>query len=145
LFGSLGILADLSKSDNARINFGFNVLSVSSKSEIGTNASETFSSIDMGPSLRWTIDSRKLFSLTAVYSVYGKGKYETAVKSETINGTSYYMKFSVEPQMTDNLYLGFAVNYYASTYGTSVSNSVESTVSYKSSWIFPSFSLALRY
>jgi hypothetical protein len=145
LFGSVGLLADLTKSDSARINFGFTILSISSKTEIGANTSETFSSLDMGPAIRWSIDSKRMFSLTFVYAIYGKGKYDTATTSSTITGSSYYLKAAVEPQIADNLNLGFALNYYSSQYSTSVTNSVESSVSYKSSWIFPSLSLALRF
>ncbi len=144
LFGSIGLMADLSKSDSVRINFGFSLINVHLKNELGSNASESLTSLDMGPSIRWNIDDHKLYSLSAVYGVFAKGKYESSGISQSLTGNSYYFKFAIEPEVSERIHLGFALNYYSVQYGSAVINSVESSVAYKNSWFFPSISLAFR-
>jgi hypothetical protein len=145
LFGSVGVLADLSKNDSARVTLGWYVMSVTQKNEMSSTFTENLSAIDTGPALRWAIDSKKVFALTAIYGVISKAQFETATTSQNLTGTSYCVKLSVEPEVVDHFNLGFALNYYSSEYTRSVLNSAESTISYKNSWLFPSISMALSY
>lgn len=143
-FMNLSLMANITKGEPKKINFGWSIISVSTQLET-TTTSEKLSSLDMGPVIRWAIDQRRLYVLTLAYSVYSKGTFETLTTSENLTGTSIHAKFALEPQLTDTFGLGVSLNYYSPSYNKSVLNSSESDVSYKGSHIFPAISMAFFY
>lgn len=144
-FYSLGLFGDIGKTNYGSFYFGWYAISFAQKNEMGTSESETYSTLDMGPVFRWSMDRRRIFSLSLMYAVSCKGKYKSASLDETISGSSYFIKISMEPDVTDSLSLGVSFNYYTSSYNLSVSNSTESTISYTNNSMFPSLSLNYRF
>lgn len=145
-FFLLGALGDLGRYDKTRYYLGWSVISAATQdTNEAANIDQKFSTMDMGPILRIGFGSRGLYSLTLVYSLFAQGKLDTNGASEKLTGSSYLAKFSMEPEVTENFRLGFGLNYYAAQYSKSVSNSVETDVSYKMQRMFPSLSLSYGF
>lgn len=147
-FIGVAALGDIAKSDVGTFHLGWSIISMSQKTDVGTTSSESFSSLDMGPEFRWAFDKKGLFSVSLVYGVLAKGTYQSGVgssTSETVSGTNLFFKFAIEPEISERWHLGFAMNYYSVQYKLSVVNSVETSVSYKNTWTFPSISATYRY
>lgn len=145
-FFMLGILGDLGRYERTRYYLGWGVISAATKdTNDSAGVDQKFSTLDMGPIFRVNFGSRSLYSLTLVYALFAKGKLDTSGTEENITGTSYVAKFAIEPEITENFRLGFGLNYYAAQYSKSVTNSVETDVSYKTNRMFPSISLSLAY
>ncbi len=110
-FFNLSLMANISKGEPKKLNFGWTIMSVSTQVETSIS-SDKLTSLDMGPVLRWAIDQRHLFVLTVAYGVYAKGKFDTLTTSENLTGTSLFAKFAVEPPVTDTFNLVVSLNYY---------------------------------
>lgn len=145
-FFLLGALGDLGRYEKTRFYMGWGVISAATKDE-NTSASidQKFSTMDTGPMFRINFGSRALYSTTLIYSLFTKGKLDNSGSSSDITGTSFLAKFAIEPEINENFRVGFAMNYYSAQYNKSVSNSVESDVSYKIQRMFPSISLSFGY
>ena len=143
-FINLSLMANITKGEPKKLNFGWTMISVSTAVETSTT-SDKLTSLDMGPVIRWAIDQRHLFVLTLAYGVYAKGKFDTLTTSETLTGTSLFAKIAVEPQVTETFNLGVSLNYYSPSYNKAVLSSVESNVSYKGMQLFPAISMAFHY
>lgn len=116
-----------------------------SKAETAESVTSNYSSLDMGPALRWNIDKGNMFSLTGAYGYLAKGIYTLDSVSERWEGTSLFGQFAVQiPVQEGRLSLGLSLNYYAASYSKKIVNSVESTHSAQKSWIFPMLSLTWR-
>lgn len=141
----LGIYSLLGKNEGKNaVYLGWNIVSYSSKQTETSGQDLSLTSSDMGPSFRWQVKPQ-LFSLTYTYGIICKGKFSDTVVNEELNGTSHILKAAIEPQITDNYYLGFALTYYAASYKTSLQNSTQTDISSKSSKIYPSISMSFRY
>lgn len=143
-FVNFSLMANITKGEPKKLNFGWTIISVASQVETSTS-SEKLSSLDMGPVIRWAMDQRRLFVFTFAYGVYAKGKFDTLTTSEALTGTSLHAKFAIEPQVTDTFNLGVSLNYYAPSFNKAVLNATETDVSYKGSQIFPAISMAFHY
>lgn len=145
-FIAVGVLGDLGKGERARYYLGWGIISASAKDTNSSPAYEqTLSTLDMGPTFRMHFDPRGLYTATFTYAIFAKGTLATAATDEKLTGSSYHLKFAIEPSVTERLFIGFALNYYSASYSKSVASSVESDVSYKMTRMFPSFSLSYRY
>jgi hypothetical protein len=145
-FNSLGLFANLGKSESPTgILLGWYVLSLSNTDKFPATVDQTLSSTDMGPAVRWQIDKHQIFSLTYAYGIICKGKYKDATTDESLTGESHFIKLAAEPEIAEHIFLGAAINYYTSNYKTSLVNSVQTNVSYKNTWIYPSISFSFRY
>ena len=143
---NIAAYGDLSRAGGAGFHLGWSVFSVAQKTELGATTSEELKSLDMGPALRWSIDRNRIYSLTVVYGVTAKGSYSSgSATSQDIRGTQLFAKIAVEPPLNDNWHAGFAINYYSTSYNLAVSNSTETTISYKNNWIFPTISISYHY
>lgn len=146
MVNAFGVFANLSRKEaSSRLQIGWYILSFSSKDYIPSVVNQTLDSSDMGPAVRWDIDKRGFYSLTFAYGVICKGSLYDGSTTSSLSGVSYLVKASIEPQITDRLYIGGAINYYSATYDTSVVGSTQSTISYQNNLIYPSISLAYRY
>ena len=141
-FGLYSLLGK-NESKNA-VYLGWNILSYSEKQSEVSGQDISLTSSDMGPSFRWQIRPQ-LFSVTYTYGIICKGKYSDTVVSEELSGESHILKMALEPTITDNFYLGVALNYYSTNYKTSLQNSVQTDISSKGTKIFPSLSMSFRY
>lgn len=144
---SLGMFAHLGKAE-ARSGFlmGWNITNVTVNDEF-TNSGliHRIKSNDMGPAVRWYYDKDLLYSATVFYGIICKGKYESSSANESINGTSMNIKLSAEAKISEQFLMGFSLNSYTANYSTSVTNSIQSDVSYKNTIMYPSLSLAFQF
>ncbi|MEK6628175.1 MAG: hypothetical protein AABY53_06080 [Bdellovibrionota bacterium] len=143
---SLGLYANLANSDsNLGVNIGWFILLVSNKENYPPTVSQTLSSNDMGPALRWQIDRGKKYSLTLAYGIICKGNFNDGVTEESLSGESYLLKFAIEPEIADRYFVGVGLNYYVASYKTRIVTSIQSDAGYKNTVIFPSLSFSYRY
>lgn len=145
-FISFSALGDVGKTESARYYLGWGVISATAKDAISSpSVDQSFATLDMGPTFRMHFDKNGLYCLSFTYAIFGKGTLTTAGVSEAIRGSSYHLKFSIEPQVTERLFIGFSLNYFAASYNKSVVNAVETDVSYKVTRMFPMLALSYRY
>lgn len=144
---SVGLYAHLGKPE-ARSGFlmGWNVTSVAVNDEFSTSGvTQKITSSDMGPAVRWYYDKEIVYSATVFYGVICKGNYQTTTVDEKISGSSLNIKLSAEARINEMFLIGFSLNSYSANYSTSVTNSVQSDVSYKNTLMYPSLSVAFQF
>lgn len=142
---SLGVFANLGKSDaTSGWLLGWYMSSVNNSDAFQGVLNQTLTSSDMGPSFRWQTQARQIFSVTYAYGIICKGNFSDATVTEELNGESHLLKMAIETNLSDRFLIGLALNYYAATYKTSLISSVQSSVSYKNTWTYPSISLSYR-
>jgi hypothetical protein len=123
---------------------GWTVFGISRATSDGA-ISGNYSSLDMGPQIRWNIDKAGIYSVSAAYGYLAKGAYSSGSTSETWSGSSLWGQFAVQiPIRDDKFYIGLSLNYYSASYSKKVVSSVESSNSAQKSWIFPMLSLTWR-
>lgn len=143
---SIGLFADLKKTGSgAGLYIGWSISMLSQKEVSPPDLDQNLSSNDMGPSVRWQIDKRRLFSLTTVYNIICKGSLNDGSTNKILNGESYLVKLAIEPAINETLYVGVAVNYYGAFYKTLTVSSNQTTINYNNTWFYPSISLSYRY
>lgn len=140
-FFAFDLLAGLD--NKSRFYAGFRVHQLSFSSESST-ATETFSTQDMGPFLLWAIDDKKIFSLSAGFSVIASGLYSNGTSDSELSGSGYFASFGVMPEISDDWYLGVRLNYVASNYDREVIGSTSSAVGYSRTFLFPSINFTYR-
>lgn len=142
---SIGIYANLGKSDAASgFLMGWYMTSIRNTNSFQGVLDQTLVSSDMGPSFRWQIQSKQLFSITYAYGIICRGNYSDGTVDEKINGESHLIKFAMESYISEKFLIGIALNLYSANYKTSVINTVESSVDYKNSWTYPSLILSFH-
>lgn len=141
-FYNLNLLFNLDR--RARWNFGWTVMGIS-QSSTADSTQTTYSSMDLGPALRWNIDRSGIFSFTVAYGYLAKGAYASGSTAEAWEGTSYFGQFAIQaPIREDRFYVGLSFNYYAASYSVKTVDNVESANDAKKTWIFPMLSLTWR-
>lgn len=142
---SMGIFANLGKSDaTSGWLLGWYMSSVNNSDAFPGILNQTLTSSDMGPAFRWQTQARQIFSVTYAYGIICKGNFNDATVTEELNGESHLLKMGLETNLSDRFLIGFALNYYTANYKTSLVSSVQSGVSYKNTWTYPSISLSYR-
>ncbi len=108
--------------------------------------SNAISTSDMGPRLGWFIDRTQWWSLFLTYNLLASAAYSpSGGTAQTWRGTSLKFDVGWSPEVSDNLFIGIRLNYYAATYSESLEGSSNyETISYTRSFIYPSFSLSYR-
>lgn len=123
---------------------GFHIDQVNLQETSGSTTT-SLTSLNMGPMGTWLIDRKKQFGLSVGYNMIANGTLTTATgTSTTLTGTGLFASLSVMPEISENLYFGFKLNYYSLSYSRSIDGNSTSAISYGRSLIFPSFSLAWR-
>jgi hypothetical protein len=144
---SVGLYAHLGKPE-VRSGFlmGWILNSVAVNDEFTTSGvTQKITSSDMGPALRLYYDKEIVYSATLFYGIICKGKYQASTADENISGSSLNIKLSAETRINEMFLIGFSLNSYSANYSTSVTNSVQSDVSYKNTLMYPSLSLAFQF
>lgn len=142
---SFGIFANLGKPDaNSGFLLGWYMSAIKNSDAFPGVIDQTLTSSDMGPSFRWQTLNRQIFSVTYAYGIICKGNFSDSTVSEEINGESHLLKLAIESNLSERFVIGIAVNLYTANYKTSLINSVQSSVSYKNNWTYPSISLSYR-
>lgn len=142
---SAGVFANLGKSDaTSGFLLGWYMSSVRNTDSFPGLIDQTMTSSDMGPAFRWQTQSRQTFSVTYAYGIISKGKFTDTSISEELGGESHLLKLAIEANLSEKFLLGLALNTYTANYKTSLVSSVQSSVSYKNSWTYPSLSLSYR-
>lgn len=124
---------------------GWGVMSASTSQQVAGATAETFSSSDMGPSLRWEFGGGKNQALTLVYGIIGKGTYGLGGTTEAWTGTTYLIQYAVEPEINEMWRLGFSLNMYSGSFNKKVVSSVATDISYAKTMLFPMFGLIYRF
>ena len=144
---SLGVYAHLNKADaKSGLLLGWNMAGVNVKDEftnIGFN--QKLTSTDMGPAFRWYYESEIIYSISYVYGISCKGNYDSNGSEEKLSGSSQIVRLSAEVKLTEKFLLGLSLNNYSANYSSSVSNNIQSDVSYKNNWVYPSLNLAFQF
>lgn len=142
---SIGIFANLGKSDaTSGFLLGWYMSGINNTDNYSGVLNQTLSSSDMGPSFRWQTTSRQVFSVTYAYGIISKGSFNDGTTTEEIAGESHLLKLAMESNISDRILIGLALNYYTAGYKTSLVSSVQTGVSYKNAWTYPSISLSYR-
>jgi len=131
---------------NKKFFVGWNLAGMTVSDSVSSPAlTQTFATSDMGPCFRWQIGGKKMYSLNFAYLLSSTVSFSNAGSTETWRGVPMLIRFNVEPELTDNVRLGFALSYYSGTFGTKVVSNTESTVSYSRTWLHPTLSLAYYF
>ncbi|UOF02752.1 outer membrane beta-barrel protein [Bdellovibrio reynosensis] len=130
-FWNLGVLFTYNKN----VWGGWNFSGISTTAT-GTST-DTFTTLDTGPYLKWTFGKNNVFNLAGVYNLKSSATYSDGTTNETWSGTSLWLQFGVAPEIKDDLRVGASFNYYMATYTKKVVSSTESTTSNSKTWIFP--------
>lgn len=127
-----------------RCFIGWNVFGISQAS-VAASTTTNYSSLDMGPSIRWNIDKAGTYSLTGTYGYLAKATYSSGSSSENWEGSSLLAQFAIQAASgRQKIFLGLSLNYYSATYTKKVVSRVESSNSAQKSWIFPMITLTWR-
>lgn len=132
---NLGVLFDYNK----EVWGGWNFSGIAT-SATGTTT-ETFSTFDTGPYVKWNFGKNKVFTLGGAYNISSKGVYNDGTNTENWTGSSIWLQFGVNPEIKDDLRVGASLNYYMATYSKKVVSNTESTAANSKTWIFPMFSI----
>jgi hypothetical protein len=125
-------------------NVGWTVFGISQTAAVGSTTT-TYSSMDMGPVLRWNIDRAGMFSTTLAYGYLARGTYgATGATDEKWEGTSYLAQLAAQIPLGEKFYMGVSLNYYGASYSTKTVSNVESTNDSTKTWIFPMFSMTWK-
>lgn len=123
---------------------GWNVFSSQFETSMESNKS-SYSSMDMGPSFKYEFGSDQVYFLKGTYHLNIESTVKIGTSTEKIQGSSYVVGFGVQPQIYDGVRLGVSLNYYSGSHSKKVVSSVQSTVSYSNSWIYPSINLGFQF
>lgn len=127
-----------------RFNVGWSVFGISQTSAQATTTT-TYSSMDMGPAIRWNIDRGGIFSTTFAYGYLARATYAaTGATDEKWEGTSYFAQMAAQIPMGEKFYIGVSLNYYGASYSTKTVSNVESSTDSTKTWIFPMFSMTWK-
>lgn len=124
---------------------GWTVFGISQTNTLGT-ADTSYTSLDMGPILRWNIDRAGIYSMSAAYGYLARGTYAvTGSSSEAWEGTSLLGQIAVQAPFREAKFsIGATLNYYSATYTKKIVNRTESSNSSQKSWIFPMLTVTWR-
>lgn len=110
--------------------------------ESNNSVSTTFSTADTGPYVKWQFGRSQIYSLSMAYNILSKATYKTgSATAEQWQGTSFWLSFGIMPEISSNLHMGAALNYYSASYTKKTINGAETSASDSKSWIFPSVSI----
>lgn len=128
-----------------RWNVGWSVFGISQSAVVGSTTT-AYSSMDMGPAIRWNIDRSGIFSATLAYGYLARGTYSaTGGTDEKWEGTSYFAQFATQiPVRDDKFYIGLSLNYYGANYSLKTVSNLESSNDAQKTWIFPMISFTWR-
>lgn len=125
-------------------NVGWMVFGIGQTSS-AASVTTTYSSFDMGPSFRWNIDKKGIFSLTLTYGYLAKGKYASGAVSEDWDGSSFLVQAAaLAPVRDDKFYIGLSLNSYTGSYTQKTVANTKSAVSATKSWVFPMITATWR-
>jgi len=129
---------------SARWYIGWSAFGIS-QSNTASSVTTSYSSLDMGPVLRWNIDKAGIYSVSAAYGYLARGAYSSGATDETWEGGSLFGQFAIlAPIRDEKLNIGVSLNYYSANYTKKVVNKVESSNSAQKSWVFPMVTLTWR-
>jgi len=125
-------------------NVGWSVFGISqSSADASTNT--VYSSMDMGPALRWNIDRAGVYSMTVAYGYLARGTYSvTGSADEKWEGSSYFGQIAAQIPIYEKIHVGVSLNYYGANYSLKTISNVESANDAQKTWIFPMISLTWR-
>ncbi|WP_413944249.1 hypothetical protein [Bdellovibrio sp. HCB-162] len=138
-FYNVGVAFSLNK------NFwgGWNYSGISHTNKDTTT--ETFSSSDTGPYVKWQFGKNELYNLSAAYNILSRATFSDGTSTETWQGTSMWFQFGVSPEVKPGLRIGASINYYLASYTKKTVSNVESNASNSKSWIFPMLSVSKEW
>lgn len=142
-FYNIDVLFNL---DNRKAwNVGWTVFGLSQTFTEDTS-STVYSTMDMGPALRWNITRNGSFSTTLAYGYLAKGNYNASGGSaEELEGTSLFAQIASQlPLYDDKFYFGLSLNYYAANYSKKTVSNLRSASDAQKTWIFPMISFTWR-
>lgn len=141
LFYNFDLLVALS--DDANAYFGFRGQSFSS-AEKSAGVATSYTSIEVGPMVKYCFGDKKWLSLTAAYLFSAKAKYKTETATADWSGASYIVAAGIAPKVGKNFYFGFNLNYYSASYTTETISSTTVTAPRSRSYFFPTLTLSWR-
>lgn len=123
---------------------GWNVFSASFASTMEAEK-VNYSSTEMGPSFKYEFGSDQIYFFKGTYNLNIESTATIGTDAEKIQGSSFNVGFGVQPQIYDGVRLGISLNYYSGSHTKKVVSSVQSTVSYTNTWIYPSVNLGFQF
>ncbi len=103
------------------------------------SSTATFTTADMGPRFGWFLNKEKTWGLGLAYNIISNATYDGSGTAVKWRGTSLKTDFGYAPEISENMYCGFRINYYSGSWIEQlVGSSTYSTVSYTRTWMYPS-------
>ncbi len=99
----------------------------------------------MGPAFKYQFGRSRTHSISAVYNLINNATYTTNTSTEEWSGSGYSFQFAAMPEVRENLFVGFTINYHSVNYSKKVVGSTESSVSYTRTWLYPTLSLTKEF
>jgi hypothetical protein len=138
----LSAMMNVDKRGNFQVGWSYSSFSVATT---GT-ADTTYAATEMGPRLGWLIDKNLTWGLFVTYNLQTAATYETTSSNATWRGTSLKGEFGYTPAVSENLFMGAKLVYYAPSYTEQlVGTTTFSTISYSRAIIYPAFSIIYRW
>jgi hypothetical protein len=122
---------------------GWNYSTVSSSEN--APSTNTFSSTDTGPYLKWQFGKGEVFNLNFAYNISSKATFTSGSASENWEGTSFWLSWGVTPEVSEGFNVGASINYYSATYSKKVVGGLETIAANSKTWIFPSLLMIKRF
>lgn len=133
--------------NKGRFNIGWNVASLSATDTTG-GASTTFTTLDMGPRIGYFISKDQAWSINLGYLLIATGTYKPgAATEEKLRGATIKVDIGYMPQISDAMYFGLKLNYYAPAFKESLDSAgtVITKVTYNRAFMFPSLAFSYRF
>lgn len=136
-------LVNVDKKGKLYFGFGYNMVG---STRVEGSTTTTYASQDMGPAFRWVIGKQRIFSIAANYNILAKAQYTTTGSTQADwSGTSYLVRGIIQVPISEQIYLGVALNYYLANYVKSVTGSTSTDVSYSRTMLLPTITSTIRF
>ncbi|MEK2687977.1 hypothetical protein [Bdellovibrio sp. GT3] len=123
-------------------------ISMTGKSDAsGSDQNSSYVTADTGPVIKYYLDKRQIYSVTAAYNILSRATFKNVVSddSESWTGTSFWVAFGLMPEIKNGLHIGVSINYYSASYTKKTVDGTETSESNTKSWLFPSLTISKEW
>jgi hypothetical protein len=110
-----------------------------------TDPANEISMLELGPRIMYLFGKDRNFYISGTYNFYAKGTRTIAGDEAEIDGSSILGSFGVQMKGSKKFYLGFSINYHATSISKSTVDNTSEDVTNSYSRIYPAIDLSFRF
>lgn len=110
-----------------------------------TDPANEMSMLELGPRIMYFFGKDRNFYVSGTYNFYAKGTRNVAGAEADIDGSSIMASFGLQMKGNKRFYLGFSLNYHATSISKSTVDNTSEDVSNSYSRIYPAIDFSLRF